>query len=219
MTLLIKHPFFRTVLIAACMLSVDTPGTIPKLNTDRTSETTPKGMKVAGTPTTRRRKSAKPKRSHSKTIVDSGASVHCIRDRSLFTSLDTSKHVSLKVADNRTIYSEGVGTCAVKIKAADGQYHDLILHNCLYSSHFSENLISTRRLWLDNKLSTHLGESSYFKCHYTKHRYYFSRDCTSDIRPAARRMESNIDLNVIHARSLITVLSTACVNYSMLLMA
>ena len=161
MTVLINHPLFRSLLVASCMLCVDTPRIVPpqpnntRRNTDENT-TSPQSMKVTGDPTKgRRRRSAKPKRVHSKTIIDSGATVHCIRDKSLFTYLDTSKHVKLRVADNRQILSVGVGTCAIKLKSADGQYHDFVLHNCIYSPYFSENLISTRRMWLDNKLSTH----------------------------------------------------------------
>ena len=98
--------------------------------------------------------------------------------------MDTSRHVKLRVADNRQILSTGVGTCAIKLKSADGHYHDFVLHNCIYSPHFNENLISTRRLWLDNKLSTHMGKDNYFKCHYTKKRYQFNTDCTSDMQPS-----------------------------------
>ena len=174
--------------------------TIPKPYTDRTTSTPPQGMKVTGDSKARRQRSAKPKRRHSKSIVDSGATVHCIRDRSLFTHLDTTKHVNLRVADKRTLRSEGVGTCAVQLRSSDGQLHTVMLHNCIYSPHFSENLISTRRLWLDNKLSTHMGDTSYFKCHHTNTRYYFNNDCTHDLEPAARRVDSSVDLDVIHAR-------------------
>ena len=204
MTLLIKHPLFRSLMVASCMLFVDTPVTLPKPNNaDRTTddETSPQGMKVTGTSPTRRRKSAKPKRSaYYKTIVDSGATVHCVRDKSLFTYLDTSKKIAIRVADKRTILSEGVGTCAVRLKSDDGHKHTFVLHNCIYSPHFSENLISTRRMWLDNRLSTHMGQSSYFKCHHTKTRYYFDNDCTSDMQPASRRIANNEDLDLIHAR-------------------
>ena len=200
MTKLINIPLFRSLLVASCMLCGDVSETIPKPTTNRTNNTSPKGMKVAGNSRSRRQKSAKPKRQCSKSVVDSGATVHCIRDRSLFTHLDTNKHVNLRVADKRVIRSEGVGTCAVQLKSADGQFHTVMLHNCIYSPHFSENLISTRRLWLDNKLSTHMGKTSYFKCHHTMNRYYFDNDCTHDIQPAARRVDSKVHLDVIHAR-------------------
>ena len=202
MPLLINTPLFRSLLVASCMLSGDVPKAIPKPNAHRTNDNTfpPSSMKVSGSPPAHRRKSAKPKRRYSKSIVDSGATVHCIRDRSLFSHLDTTKTVSLRVADKRVIRAEGVGTCAVSLKSSDGKYHTVILHNCIYSPLFSENLISTRRLWLDNKISTHMGETSYFKCHYTKTRYYFNNDCSQDMQPAVRRVSENADLTLIHAR-------------------
>ena len=109
MNLLIKHPLFRSLMVAACMLGTDTPGMIPPLpNTHRTTEenTNHESIKVTGNPTTRRRKSAKPKRFHHKAVVDSGATVHCIRDRSLFTFIDTSKCVKIRVADKRVILAQ-----------------------------------------------------------------------------------------------------------------
>ena len=203
MTVLLRHPLFRSLLVAAsCMYDDNGPAYLSRANIRAADGTPPPSMVVTGDHTGRRHKSAKPKRRDrcSKSIVDSGATVHCIRDKSLFTHLDTSKHVNLRVADNRVIRSEGVGTCAVSLKSSDGNLHTVMLHNCLYSPSFSENLISTRRLWLDNKLSTHMGDTNYFKCHFENHRYYFNNDCTHDMQPAARRMEDDLDLEIIHAR-------------------
>ena len=204
MVKLINVPMFRSLLVASCLLAGHSPAVVPNLNTQdqaaRSSTSPPPSMKVAGNPPSRRKKSAKPKRRCSKSVVDSGATIHCIRDRSLFTFLDTKKHVDLKVADNNVIRAEGVGTCAVSLKTANNEYHTVMLHNCVYSPAFSDNLISTRRLWLDNKLSTHMGESSFFKCHYTGTRYYFDNDCSQELQPAARRAHTTIDLKTIHAR-------------------
>ena len=197
---LINTPLFRSLLVASCMLSSNVPTVIPKRHTTHEDSATNHSMSVSGTPQRTKRKSAKPKRRYSKSIVDSGATVHCIRDRSLFTHLDTSKRVKLRVADKRVIVSEGVGSCAISLKSSDGESHTLILHNCIYSPQFSENLISTRRMWLDNKISTHMGDTNYFKCHNTRTRYYFSNDCSHDLQPAVRRIDDPIDLNIIHAR-------------------
>ena len=155
-------------------------------------------MKVNSDSRPRQSKSSKKKRFRS--VVDSGATIHCIRDKSLFTHLDTSKSVRIRVADNHVINSEGVGQCAVNLRSSDGETHTIVLHNCVYSPLFSDNLISTRRLWRDNRISTHMGESSYFKCHDSRARYYFANDCTHDIEPAARRVDAKVDMNVIHAR-------------------
>ena len=203
MTRLINTTIFRSILVASCMLADETPAYIPKPNTtdqhDHSNTTPSPSMKVTGNHHARRPHSAK-RRRHSKSVVDSGATVHCIRDRSLFTHLDTSKSVSLRVADKHVIRAEGVGTCAISLKSSNGEYHTVMLHNCIYSPLFSDNLISTRRLWLDNKLSTHMGESSFFKCHFTGARYYFDNDCSHELQPAARRIHTNLDLNTIHAR-------------------
>ena len=216
MTKLINTTAFRSILVASCMLAGRTPAFIPNPSTTdehaRSSTSPPPSMKVTGSPSSRRSKSAKRRRSI-KSVVDSGATVHCIRDRSLFTHMDTSQSVSLRVADNHVIRAEGVGTCAVSLRSSNGELHTVMLHNCIYSPLFGDNLISTRRLWLDNKLSTHMGESSFFKCHHTGARYYFSNDCSHELQPAARRIshelqpaarrintDAKTDLNTIHAR-------------------
>ena len=190
MTRLINTPLFRSVFIASCMLTGDVPLTIPKPPVcnvcDSHDPAQPSSMKVNSDSRSRQSKSSKKKRFRS--VVDSGATIHCIRDKSLFTHLDTSKSVRIRVADNHVINSEGVGQCAVNLRSSDGETHTIVLHNCVYSPLFSENLISTRRLWRDNRISTHMGESSYFKCHDTRARYYFANDCTHDMEPAARRV-------------------------------
>ena len=153
-------------------------------------------MKVAGA----RHKPRKGKRKrYYKSIVDSGATIHCIRDRRLFTTLDTSTSTPVRVADNRVIHGEGIGSCNVLLRSADGSMHTIVLHNCIYSPHFSDNLISTRRLWLDNKMSTHLGATSYFKCAYTHTRYYFNNDLSYKMIPEAHKVDVS-DPSVIHAR-------------------
>ena len=126
MTRLINTTIFRSILVALCMLADETPAYIPKPNTtdqhDHSNTTPSPSMKVTGNHHARRPHSAK-RRRHSKSVVDSGATVHCIRDRSLFTHLDTSKSVSLRVADKHVIRAEGVGTCAISLKSSNGEYH------------------------------------------------------------------------------------------------
>ena len=36
---------------------------------------------------------------------------------------------------------DGVGSCVLKLNGNDGKLHDVVLHNCVYSPHFSNNLI------------------------------------------------------------------------------
>ena len=160
------------------MFSSDIPCMIPRAPTHNSDDERMTSMKVDNNTKRPRSKSSKRR---SRSIVDSGATIHCIRDKSLFTHLDTSKCINVKVADDRTIRSEGVGTCAVQFRSASGADHTVMLHNCVYSPKFSDNLISTRRMWLDNKMSTHMGEVSYFKCARTHTRYYFQNDCKLDL--------------------------------------
>ena len=117
MTRLINTPLFRSVLVASCMLTGDvtlTPSSRP-VEPD-SSHPQPTVMKVASDNEPNRKSRSTKKKCRS--VVDSGATVHCIRDKSLFTHLDTSKSVRIRVADNRVINSEGVGTCAIKLKSS-----------------------------------------------------------------------------------------------------
>ena len=197
MTNFLTSSLYRYCLIAACMFSSDIPCMIPRAPTHDSDDERTTSMKVDNNTKRPRSKSSKRR---SRSIVDSGATIHCIRDKSLFTHLDTSKCINVKVADKRVIRSEGVGTCAVQLRSASGTTHTVMLHNCVYSPKFSENLISTRRMWLDNKMSTHMGEVSYFKCARTHTRYYFQNDCKLDVVAEARRVTSDLDANLIHSR-------------------
>ena len=180
------------------MLASDIPCTVPRTTDTPHTDEPRSSMRIDNTNTKRARSKSTKRRRRS--VVDSGATIHCIRDKSLFTHLDTSKTVSVRVADKRAIQSEGVGTCAIQLQSADGASHTVMLHNCIYSPSFSENLISTRRLWLDNKMSTHMGDTSYFKCHSTNTRYYFQNDCNLDLIPSVRRIHHEVDIDLIHAR-------------------
>ena len=183
-----RSPLFAKILLASCLICNDIPCIIPPSYTpprhDKNEHTTCRvsGDRQAGRQGVR---SSKRRRRH-RSIVDSGATIHCIKDRSLFTFLDTSKHVSIRVADKQVIRSEGVGDCAIKLTSSNGHAHTIILRNCVYMPSFSDNLISTRRLWRDNKISTHLGDPCYFKCHASRHRYYFNTDMSHDIIPEAQ---------------------------------
>ena len=160
-----RSKLVANILVAACLMCNDVPYAIPPSYTPPHCNKHEHTMcrvsndRQAERPQTR---STKRKRRH-RSIVDSGATIHCIKDKSLFTFLDTSRHVNVRVANNNTIRSEGVGDCAIKLRASNGADHTIILHNCVYSPRFCDNLISTRRLWRDNKISTKLGDTCYFK--------------------------------------------------------
>ena len=148
-----------------------------------------------------RSRSTKKRRVH--TIVDSGASIHCINDKSMFVSLDCTKHVNIRVADDRVIVGEGVGTCEITLKDQNGKSHVELLHNCVYSPAFATNLISTRRLWKDNRISSHFAGLNYLKCHGTTRKYYFDYEIGSGytLHPrACVTSHTSVDPSILHSR-------------------
>ena len=63
-------------------------------------------------------------------IVDSGATVHCVNDFSLLTSVYTDRTpVSIKVADKRVLRSHAVGTVVTHLKDSEERDHQVTLHN------------------------------------------------------------------------------------------
>ena len=86
-----------------------------------------------------RGKSTKKRRRAITSTVDSGATIHCIKDKHLFTHMNKDHKVRLKVANGKIMHGEGVGDCIMKLTGDDGKLHDVVLHNCVYSPHFSAN--------------------------------------------------------------------------------
>ena len=86
-------------------------------------------------------------------VIDSGASVHCISDPSLLTSVYY-KHppVIIKVADNRTLHAHMVGTAILPLVDQHNRTHHITLHNVIHHPNFHTNLISVRHLWRDNHI-------------------------------------------------------------------
>ena len=104
----------------------------------------------------------KHKRVHVDWVVDSGATVHCVSDRSILTSeyVDADA-VYIKVADNRIIKAHAVGTAVVSMIDHNGYRHQVTLHNVVYHPQFGSNLLSVRRLWKDNRLTTRFEGKNY----------------------------------------------------------
>jgi hypothetical protein len=70
--------------------------------------------------------------------VDSGATVHCVKDKSLLATIDPSKRVQLKVADGRVVTSDAIGTAPVKLlNSTTGRLEEIILHNVVYHTSFT----------------------------------------------------------------------------------
>ena len=121
----------------------------------------------------------------------------------MFTSLDMSKKVTIRVADDRCIVGEGVGTCVIKLTDQYGETHDELLHNCVYSPSFATNLISTRRLWKDSRISSHFAGKNCLKCKHTGRKYYFEFTQKDGYRIEPRAciaLSSQVDPHTLHSR-------------------
>ena len=112
--------------------------------------------------------------------VDSGATIHCINDPSLFTSCYTPDHpIVISTANGSRITATLVGNVDVQMEDAQGRMRTITLYNCVYSPHFHSNLISVRRLWKDSRIKTRFGETNFFhdtqlhfRCRFTHDREY-----------------------------------------------
>ena len=106
----------------------------------------------------------KQRRKHTPYVVDSGATLHCINDISLFDTIDQDHpQIHLRVANGKVITAKAVGTVKLRLVAEDGSTSEIVLHNVVYHPSFSHNLLSVRRLWRDNRIKTRFGSRNYFK--------------------------------------------------------
>ena len=95
--------------------------------------------------------------------VDSGATIHCINDPSLFTySYTPSRSIVVSTANGQRITATLVGDVDIQLLDHNGCLRTITLHNCVYSPHFQSNLISVRRLWKDSRIKTRFGDSNFF---------------------------------------------------------
>jgi transposase InsO family protein len=137
-------------------------------------------------------------------VVDSGATVHCVSDRSILTSeyVDADA-VYIKVADKRIIKAHAVGTAVVSMIDHNGYRHQVTLHNVVYHPQFGSNLLSVRRLWKDNRLTTRFEGKNYLKCKHTSARFYFKYDkqykCHT-VNAATKVLKPKVDADIIHSR-------------------
>jgi len=139
---------------------------------------------------------------HSSWVVDSGASVHCVSDPSMLTSVYY-KHppVMIKVADNRTLHAHAVGTAILPLLDDHNRTHYITVHNVIYHPNFYTNLISVRRLWKDNRIMCLFDPHNYMKDTSTGMKYpiSFDRQYISS-HPNNILSTSIIDNDIIHAR-------------------
>ena len=139
----------------------------------------------------------KRKRKRTTWTVDSGATVHCVGDRSLLTS-EYSDHapVNIKVADNRVITAHAVGTALIRMRDSNGKYHEVTLHNVVYHPLLS-NLMSVRRLWRDNHIAARFGDHNVLKCKHSGAKFNFEY-ATSYTTQTAHTVK--LDDDVLHSR-------------------
>lgn len=135
-------------------------------------------------------------------VVDSGATIHCVNDFSLLTSVYTDHDpVNIKVADKRTLRAHAVGTAIVNMTDRNGKTHQLTLHNVVYHPSFHTNLLSVRRLWKDNRISTVFKSKNYLKCMHTHAKFPFSYHksyCTHTA--CATTASKSLDADLLHSR-------------------
>ena len=68
-------------------------------------------------------------KTHTPYVVDSGATLHCINDISLFDSIDHHHpKVKLRVANGKVLEARAVGTVKLRLVAEDGSTTEILLH-------------------------------------------------------------------------------------------
>ena len=139
---------------------------------------------------------------HTNYVVDSGATLHCINDISLFDSIDHDHPpVKLRVANGKILVAHAVGTVKLKLQQPDGSITEVLLHNVVFHPDFSHNLLSVRRLWRDNRIKTRFGERNYFKEVSTQKRFYFQYSSEFKVQSAcAVSGHRGITPDVLHSR-------------------
>ena len=146
---------------------------------------------------------SKPKRNY-EWIVDSGATVHCVNDFSLLTSVYTDHDpVRIKIADKRVLRAHAVGTAVTTLRDSRGRMHQVTLHNVVFHPEFGSNLLSVRRLWRDNRLSTKFRDKNYMKCAHTGAKFpinYHGQYRMHSASSAVRTVKNHVDADILHSR-------------------
>ena len=154
-------------------------------------------------------------------VIDSGASVHCISDPSLLTSVYY-KHppVLIKVADNRTLHAHAVGTAILPLVDQHNRTHNITLHNVIYHPNFHTNLISVRRLWRDNNIMCRFDPHNYMQDASSGARFpiAFDRQYVSSHVSYVSSLRT-IDSDILHSRFAhaserrLSKLATRCIGF------
>jgi hypothetical protein len=159
------------------------------------------------------------KRKLSNWTVDSGATVHCIGDNSLFCHVYKNHPViNLIVADDRRVRVQMVGAVRIGLVDTKGSTREIIIHNVCYHPDFGDNLLSVRRLREQNGLKCVFDDDNYFECKTAGTRFpfkfkhkYLLRACYAALKAAT--------YDVLHSRfghcssRRLKRLSTRCKNF------
>ena len=100
--------------------------------------------------------------SKGKWLVDSGASVHCVNDKSMLTSIYKDRYrTTIQTADKSKIKVLAVGSCEITLIDIHNRPHTYTLHNVMYHPSFPINLLSSASLIKHNCVSTHITKTPY----------------------------------------------------------
>ena len=111
------------------------------------------------------KKSSKKRRNSRRWLHDSGASVHCCNDISMFHSFysDDVPKPTLRVANGNLVQVEQMGTVVLNLQNQHGKFDRVLITNVAYTPSFNQNILSVSRLWHENRLSTKFGKRCYLK--------------------------------------------------------
>ena len=110
------------------------------------------------------KKPSKARRKSAKWLHDSGSTVHCINDKSLFYSIeDRNPGISLTVANNKQVGIEAIGSVLLQVRNQHGVLEQHLLQNVCYCPSFGRNILSVSRLWHENRLKTKFGGKCYLQ--------------------------------------------------------
>ena len=91
----------------------------------------------------------------SRWLIDSGASVHCVNNKSMLKSVYKDRHRTvIQTADKSKVKVHAVGSCEITLIDVHNRPRVYTLHNVVYHPSFPINLLSSSSLLKHNKIST-----------------------------------------------------------------
>ena len=97
-------------------------------------------------------------------LVDSGASVHCCSKAELFTRFtEHQPNKRVKVASGAFVAVHAIGDIELTLPDQNGKLRKITLHGVFYCPDLKVDLVSTKRLWRDNKIKTSLHSTCVLK--------------------------------------------------------